>query len=159
MCTMYAFHIMYLSVFLECRQIVCSLLLQVFQSGNPKADEIVFSNMTAVLDRIFLDVEVKLDFIFCITDNLYIFSTTLNVTLWIFSISELHFSGALCVLTISQSIARAFWLLHVWSKLHSAFSWFQVSWGFHLHMGFFFFFYQIHLHMVVILMINCISCL
>ncbi|KAH7514894.1 hypothetical protein FEM48_Zijuj11G0138700 [Ziziphus jujuba var. spinosa] len=29
----------------------------IFQSGNPNADEIVFSNMTAALDRIFLDVE------------------------------------------------------------------------------------------------------
>ncbi|XP_059656892.1 glycerol-3-phosphate acyltransferase ATS12, chloroplastic isoform X2 [Cornus florida] len=29
----------------------------VFQSGNPKADKIVMSNMTAVLDRVFKDVE------------------------------------------------------------------------------------------------------
>ncbi|XP_008238158.1 PREDICTED: glycerol-3-phosphate acyltransferase, chloroplastic [Prunus mume] len=29
----------------------------ILQSGNPKADEIVLSNMTAVLDRVFLDIE------------------------------------------------------------------------------------------------------
>ncbi|KAF3449308.1 hypothetical protein FNV43_RR10036 [Rhamnella rubrinervis] len=34
----------------------------ILQSGNPKADEIVFSNMTAVLDRVFLDVEEPFDF-------------------------------------------------------------------------------------------------
>lgn len=40
----------------------------------------------------------------------------------------LHFSGPICLLTISQSAARAFWLLHVWTKLYSSFSWFQVTW-------------------------------
>ncbi|XP_042952403.1 glycerol-3-phosphate acyltransferase ATS12, chloroplastic-like isoform X2 [Carya illinoinensis] len=34
----------------------------VFQSGNPRADEIVLSNMTVVLDRIFFDVEEPFDF-------------------------------------------------------------------------------------------------
>ena len=38
------------------------------------------------------------------------------------------FSGPFCLPTISQSTARTFWLLHVWSKLHSSFSWFQVRW-------------------------------
>ena len=36
---------------------------QVFESGNPKADEIVLSNMTVALDRILLDVEVAYNFI------------------------------------------------------------------------------------------------
>lgn len=37
-----------------------AIIFQVFQSGNPRADEIILSNMTVALDRIFLDVEVKL---------------------------------------------------------------------------------------------------
>lgn len=36
---------------------------QVIESGNPKADEIVLSNMAVALDRIFLDVEVIFNFI------------------------------------------------------------------------------------------------
>lgn len=36
---------------------------QVIESGNPKADEIVLSNMTVALDRILLDVEVIFNFV------------------------------------------------------------------------------------------------
>ena len=39
------------------------LYFQVIESGNPKADEIVLSNMTVALDRILLDVEVILNFV------------------------------------------------------------------------------------------------
>lgn len=46
--------------------------------------------------------------------------------LWILYYS--NFSGSFCLLTISQSTARAFWLLYVWSKLYPSFSWFQVRW-------------------------------
>lgn len=31
---------------------------QVFQSGNPRADEIVLSNMAVAFDRVLLDMEV-----------------------------------------------------------------------------------------------------
>ncbi|XP_048429476.1 glycerol-3-phosphate acyltransferase, chloroplastic-like isoform X3 [Pyrus x bretschneideri] len=34
-----------------------AIIIQILQSGNPKADKIVLSNMTAVLDRVFLDIE------------------------------------------------------------------------------------------------------
>jgi hypothetical protein len=36
-------------------------MFQVIKSGDPKADEVVLSNMTALLDRIFLDVKVCLN--------------------------------------------------------------------------------------------------
>lgn len=39
------------------------LYFQVFESGNPKADEIVLSNMAVALDRILLDVEVVYNFV------------------------------------------------------------------------------------------------
>lgn len=38
-------------------------MIQILQSGNPKADEIVLSNMTAVLDRVFLDIEIIFGFL------------------------------------------------------------------------------------------------
>jgi len=40
-------------------------MFQVIKSGDPKADDIVLSNMTALLDRIFLDVKVSLNIRIC----------------------------------------------------------------------------------------------
>lgn len=41
---------------------IYDLILQIFQSGNPRAEEIVLNNMAAVLDRIFFEVEVGIGF-------------------------------------------------------------------------------------------------
>lgn len=38
-----------------------AIAFQIIKSGHPKADEIVLSNMTVALDRIFLDVVVSFD--------------------------------------------------------------------------------------------------
>lgn len=39
-------------------------MFQVFQSGNPRADEIVLSNMAIAFDRMFYDVEVIFNYLF-----------------------------------------------------------------------------------------------
>ena len=38
-------------------------MFQVFQSGNPRADEIVLSNMAIAFDRMFYDVEVIFNYL------------------------------------------------------------------------------------------------
>ena len=48
-------------------------MFQVFQSGNPRADEIVLSNMAMAFDRMFFDVEVFFNYLLyhyvCIASN------------------------------------------------------------------------------------------
>jgi hypothetical protein len=47
-----------------------AVMCQVFQSGNPRADEIVLSNMAVVLDRVFFDVEVMFNYLYSIIMSL-----------------------------------------------------------------------------------------
>lgn len=47
-----------------------AVMCQVFQSGNPRADEIVLSNMAVVLDRVFFDVEVMFNYLHSIIMSL-----------------------------------------------------------------------------------------
>ena len=52
---------------------LCAVMFQVFQSGNPRADEIVLSNMAMAFDRMFFDVEVFFNYLLyhyvCIASN------------------------------------------------------------------------------------------
>lgn len=47
------------NIFLECNLFALFYNGQVLQSENPKADEIILSNMAAVLDRVLTDVRVS----------------------------------------------------------------------------------------------------
>lgn len=108
---------------------------QVLKTKDPKADEIVLSNMAVAFDRIFLDVKVvtlpvyhNTSCQFSIIDITLLVNSTC-LLLWTLGLcypKNYNLSGSFWVLTSSQSNSRTIRLLCVWPKLHSSFNWLQV---------------------------------
>lgn len=103
------------------------LTFQVFQSGDPKADEIFLTNMAVALNRIFMVVKVLVDSPIESSHSVVKVYGSSPMLLQNLSESNNSFAGPFCLLTVSQGHSRTFWLLQVWSEVYPSFDWLQVS--------------------------------